>query len=207
MPRARSTKRGRKGQCDEYPPNVSAKINEIIAQCNLVNKEKEDDKYWQWVWLLILEACFVLFCPQIKNLAICAFLITVFCYPSLKKGVNNKKENTPIVADKEVKLTLTVIKQKEPWSMGPIGETIEEKYVFKVYEKDLNSISLKLNNYRPNVQNPYCSGGDYIPDWYENCQIVSGDKVLFSIGSLYCLTQIIVKKGNETKQLLNEIVY
>lgn len=203
MARARSVTRGRKGPCVEYPPTVSTKINAMIAESN----EKEDDKYWQWVWLLILEACFVLFCPQIKNIAICAFLITVFCYPSLKKGVNNKNEITPIVADKEVELTLTVIKQKNPWSMGPIGETIDEKYVFKVYEKDLNSISLKLNNYHPNVQNPYCCGSDYNPDLYENCEIVSGDKVLFRTRSLYCRTQIIVKKGNESKALLNEFVY
>lgn len=202
MPRAGSARRGRKGPCVEYPPKVYEKLNAMIAESN----KKEDNKYWQWVWLLILEASFMIFFPEIKNIAICAFLITFLCYPFFKESVNDKKENTPIVADKEIKLTLTVKSLKLNTSSGKIIQDNVQEFNFFVNQKDLNSkILLNKYNFQPIYEHPQCSGIEGVKPWYQNCDLVSGNKVLFSIGSLYCGTQIIVKNGK--KPLLNEIVY
>lgn len=202
MPRAVSAGRNRKGPGVQYPPKVYEKINAIIAKSN----KKEDDKYWQWVWLLILEACVVIFFPQIKNIAICAFLITFLCYPFYKESDDKKKENTPIVADKEINLTLTLKSLKIITNSGKIIQDNVKEFDFFVNQKDLSSnILLNKYNFQQIYEHPQCSGIEGVKPWYQNCDLVSGNKVLFSIGSLYCGTQIIVKYGNKT--LLNKIVY
>ncbi len=198
MPRAVSRPR-QKGPCgDQLPPKVVKKINEIVAETNVNDNQQKDDKHWQFVWLLILEAVFIIYCPEIKNIAICAFLITVFCYPFFKESDDKKKENDNMIFDEHIELTLIVDKKLVITHAGKIIKRELENFIFFVNKNDLKlGISLNIGRYHSVYEHPQCSGFIDTKPWFEKCEIVSGNKVLFSIGSLYYGTEITVKNGNE----------
>jgi hypothetical protein len=205
MPRAVSRERQKGPGGNKLPQKVVEKINKIVAKTNVNDNQQKDDKHWQFVWLLILETVFIVFCPEIKNIMICILLITVFCYPFFKENDDKKKENDPTTFNEDVVISV-IIKKKNLVSPrgGSVGPSTEE-YIFFVNKDDLRSgISFDRKGYQPIYEDPQCSGLEGVEPWYQNCNLVSGDKVLFTMGSLHRKTQIIVKNGDQ--ELLNIFV-
>ena len=201
MPRAGSTKRGE----NKLPPKVVKKINEIVAKTNINDSQQKDDKHWQFVWLLILEAVFIIFCPEIKNFAICALLITIFCYPFIKESADKKKENDPTTFNEDVVINVIIEKKNRVTTYGKHVKPSTEEYIFFVNKEDLRSgISLDRKGYQQIYEDPQGSDLAGVEPWYQNCNLVSGNKVLYTMGSLHCGTQIIVKNGDQ--ELLNKII-
>ena len=201
MPRAGSTKRGG----NKLPPKVVKKINEIVAKTNINDSQQKDDKHWQFVWLLILEAVFIIFCPEIKNIMIWILLITIFCYPFFKENDDKKNENDPTTFNEDVMINVIIEKKNRVTTYGIHVKPSTEEYIFFVNKEDLRSgISLDPKGYQQIYEDPQDSGLAGVEPWYQNCNLVSGNKVLYTMGSLHCGTQIIIKNGNQ--ELLKKII-
>lgn len=205
MPRAVSRPRQKGPGGDQLPPKVVKKINEIVAETNVNVNQQKDDKHWQFVWLLILEAVFIIFCPEIKNIMICILLITIFCYPFFKENDDKKKKNDPTTFNEDVVISVIIKKKNRVTTYGERVKPSTEEYIFFVNKDDLRSgISLDRKGYQPIYEDPHGSGLEGVEPWYQNCNLVSGNKVLYTMGSLHCGTQIIIK--NSDQELLNIFV-
>ena len=205
MPRSGSTKRGGKrlpGD-DQFPPKVVEKINEIVAKTNVNDNQQKDDKHWQFVWLLILNLVFIIFFPELTKFGICGLLINIFCSSFFKENDDKKKENDPTTFNEDVVISVIIEKKNRITTYGERIKPSTEEYIFFVNKEDLRSgILLDRKSYQPIYEDPQCSGLAGVKPWYLNCNLVSGDKVLYTMGSLHCGTQIIVKNGDQ--ELLNK---
>ncbi len=197
MPRAVSRPRQKGPGGDQFPSKVVEKIK-IVAKTNVNDNQQKDDKHWQFVWLLILNLVFIIFFPELTKFGICGLLITILCYSFFKENDDKKKENDNMIFDEHIELTLIVDKKLVITHAGKIIKRELENFIFFVNKNDLKlGISLNIGRYHSVYEHPQCSGFIDTKPWFEKCEIVSGNKVLFSIGSLYYGTEITVKNGNE----------